>query len=129
VKLEEQTVGTAGIAPLEWIFNKGPFPAPGSCTTVNKICGNTGGEWPMEGDPPDLQLRFESRSSPSYRLVVDMGDLNGATILQATGQSGVPFDSHYGDFIYRWLANTPLPLPWSREAVDAAQAQTLTLRP
>ena len=129
ITFREQTLGTSGIAPLEWAFNKGPYAAPGSCTTVNKICGRIAGEWPMEGDSPDLQARFAAGSSPSYRLVVDMSDLDAATILQTTGQSGVPFDGHYGDFIARWLSNTPLLLPWSDDAVDDAARQTLTLEP
>jgi acyl-homoserine lactone acylase PvdQ len=58
-----------------------------------------------------------------------MSDLDSATILQTTGQSGVPFDGHYGDFIARWLSNTPLLLPWSDDAVDDAARQTLTLEP
>jgi penicillin amidase len=127
VTFQEQTLGTAGIGPLEWIFNKGPFPAPGSCTTVNKVCGRIADDWPMEGDKPDLQARFAASSSPSYRLVVDMSNLDGATIIQATGQSGLPFDSHYGDYIARWLTNSPIPLPWTKDAVEAAQVQVLTL--
>lgn len=129
VTFQEQTLGTSGIGPLEWIFNKGPYAAPGSCTTVNKICGWIAGEWPMDGDGPDLQRRFSAGSSPSYRLAVDMSDLDGATILQTTGQSGLPFDSHYGDFIQRWLTNSPLPLPWTKSAVDASTVQVLTLQP
>ena len=77
----------------------------------------------------DLQSRFAAASSPSYRLVVDMGDLDAATIIQTTGESGVPFDSHYGDFIGRWLANVPLPLPWTDSSVNGAAKQTLTLNP
>jgi len=130
VTFQEQTLGTSGIGPLEWIFNRGPVGAPGSCTTVNKICGWIGDDWPAAADDrPDLQLRFRAGSSPSYRLVIDMADLDGATILQTTGQSGVPFDGHYGDFISRWLDNSPLPLPWTRSEVDAAATQTLTLQP
>jgi penicillin amidase len=129
VTFQEQTLGTAGIGPLEWIFNKGPYPAPGSCTTVNKVCGWTADEWPAEAGSSDLQHRFAAGSSPSYRLVIDMSHLDQATILNTTGQSGLPFDGHYGDFIERWLSNQPLPLPWSTDAVNASQKQVLTLNP
>ncbi len=129
VTFQEQTLGTSGIGPLEWIFNKGPYAAPGSCTTVAKICGSIAYDWPVGDETGILQRRFAAASSPSYRLVVDMKDLNGATIIQTTGQSGVPFDAHYGDFIERWLANEPFPLPWTTDAVDAARTQTLTLSP
>ncbi len=126
---QEQTLGTTGIGPLEWIFNKGPYPAPGSCTTVAKICGSIADDWPIGDEKGDLQARFSAASSPSYRLVVDMKNPDGATIIQTTGQSGVPFDSHYGDFIERWLANDPLPFPWTTDAVNAATRQTLTFSP
>ena len=129
VTFQEQTLGTSGIGPLEWIFNKGPYAAPGSCTTVAKICGSIADDWPTGDEPADLQARFAAGSSPSYRLVVDMKNLDAATIIQTTGQSGVPFDAHYGDFIERWLANDPLPFPWTSDAVNAATKQTLTLSP
>jgi len=126
---QEQTLGTSGIGPLEWIFNRGPYPAPGSCTTVFKVCGDIANDWPIGGATSDLQTRFAAASSPSYRLVVDLKNLDQATIIQTTGQSGVPFDSHYGDFIERWLTNDPLPLPWTDNAINATTKQTLTLSP
>jgi acyl-homoserine lactone acylase PvdQ len=58
-----------------------------------------------------------------------MSKLDDATVIQTTGQSGVPFDSHYGDYIQRWLDNLPLALPFSAAAVDAAKVQVLTLQP
>ncbi len=129
VTFEEQTLGTSGIGPLEAIFNRGPYPAPGTCTVVDKICGPTSNEWPQGNAPADLRHMFAATSAPSYRLVVDISDLDGATILQATGQSGEPFDAHYGDYVQRWLDNDPLPFPWSGQAVDAAARQALTLDP
>ncbi len=129
VTFQEQTLGTSGIGPLEAIFNQGPFAAPGSCTTVDKICGSISNEWPQGGAPADLQHMFAASSAPSYRLAIDMSNLDGATILQATGQSGQPFDTHYGDFIQRWLANEPLPFLWTQGAIDASAYQVLTLTP
>jgi penicillin amidase len=129
VTFAEQTLGTSGIGPLEAIFNRGPYPAPGTCTVVDKICGPTSDEWPQGDAPANLQHMFAATSAPSYRLVIDMSNLDGATILQATGQSGEPFDVLYGDYIQRWLDNDPLPLPWSTTAVDAATTETLTLTP
>jgi len=126
---QEQTLGTAGIGPLEWIFNKGPYAAPGSCTTVNKVCGDIATDWPVGTEKSDLQTRFSAASSPSYRLVIDMKNIDDATIIDTTGQSGVPFDSHYGDFIQPWLSNSPFPFPFTDRAVDTAVKQTLTLDP
>jgi penicillin amidase len=129
VTFDEQTLGESGVAPIELLFDKGSYPAPGSCTTVDKICGSISGEYPPAGQPADLQKVFAASSSPSYRLVIDMGNLDGATIIQTTGQSGLPFDAHYGDFIDRWLNNQPLNLAFSEDNVNAAARQTLTLTP
>jgi penicillin amidase len=129
VTFAEQTLGTSGIGPLEAIFNRGSYPAPGTCTVVDKICGPTSNEWPQGDAPANLLHMFAATSAPSYRLVIDMSNLDGATILQATGQSGEPFDVFYGDYIQRWLDNDPLPLPWSTTAVDAPTAEALTLTP
>jgi penicillin amidase len=129
VRFDEVTLGESGIGPLEALFDKGPYPAPGSCTTVDKVCGSIAQSWPQGSDPANLQQMFAAGSSPSYRLAIDMSNLDGATIIQTTGQSGLPFDAHYGDFIDRWLSNSPLPLPWTSAKVDATTKQQLTLSP
>lgn len=129
VTFQEQTLGTSGIGPLEAIFNSGPYAAPGTCTVVDKICGSISDEWPQGDAPANLQHMFAASSAPSYRLAIDMSNLDGATILQATGQSGEPFDVFYGDYIQRWLDNRPLPLPFSADAVNAAARDVLTLDP
>jgi len=129
ITFEEQTLGSSGIAPLEWIFNKGAYAVPGSCTTVLKTCVDITEDWPAEGETPNLQQRFDTISGPSYRLAVDMSKLDEATIIQTTGQSGLPFDSHYGDYIQRWIDNQPFPLPFTADAVEASKAQVLTLEP
>jgi penicillin amidase len=85
------------------------------------------GRW--AADKPDLQTRFAASSSPSYRLVVDMKNIDSATIIDTTGQSGVPFDSHYGDFIQAWLSNSPFPLPFSNGAVDSVRQTDTDARP
>jgi acyl-homoserine lactone acylase PvdQ len=58
-----------------------------------------------------------------------MGDLDGATIVTTTGESGVPFDAHYGDLIAPYLAHQTVPLPFTAAAVQKAGTQTLTLKP
>ena len=49
--------------------------------------------------------------------------------MQTTGQSGVPFDAHYGDLIGDWLSDKDVPLPFTQAAVDRAGTQRLTLTP
>jgi penicillin amidase len=79
--------------------------------------------------PTGLIDTFEVTNGPSYREVFDMGDLDGGRIVQTTGNSGNPFDSHYGDLIDDWLNGRLLPLPFSGEAVTAATVSRLTLAP
>ena len=45
---------------------------------------------------------FDMTNLPSYRLAIDMRDLDGARIVITTGQSGNPFDRHYDDQIEPW---------------------------
>ena len=58
-----------------------------------------------------------------------MGNLDGARIIQTTGQSGNPLDRHYGDLIDDWLAGRTLPFPFTPTAVQRAATATLTLEP
>ena len=66
---------------------------------------------------------------PSYRLLVDLADLDGARIVITTGQSGHPFAPHYNDQIDAWRNGDTLPLPFTRDAIAAATVSTLTLSP
>jgi penicillin amidase len=72
---------------------------------------------------------FAVTNGPSYRLTIDMSDLESARIVQTTGQSGNPFDKHYSDLVDRWLRGDSLPLPFSRSAVENGEASRLTLEP
>ena len=58
-----------------------------------------------------------------------MADPDGARIVQTTGQSGNPFDSHYGDLIDEWAGGQTVPLPFTEQAVEASLAKRLTLVP
>ena len=46
-----------------------------------------------------------------------------------TGQSGNPFDSHYGDLIPLWAIGESVALPFSASNVAASAVETLTLSP
>jgi acyl-homoserine lactone acylase PvdQ len=54
---------------------------------------------------------------------------DGARIVQSTGQSGNPFDSHYGDLIDEWADGRNVPLYFSQHAIEATLAKQLTLIP
>jgi penicillin amidase len=129
----EGTLGSSGIGPLEWYFNDGPHAVPGAAGAINNTYYRFSRAYadPLDPgvEPVDADRVFEVTNLPSYRLVIDMSDLDGARIVTTTGQSGNPFDRHYNDLIGPWKNGASVPLPFTTEAVDAAAAQSLVLRP
>lgn len=133
VTFEEQTLGTSGIGPLEWYYNSGPHQAAGAAGAVNNTNYDFSAGYPDPRDPSyepaGLRGAFAVASGPSLRFDIDMGDLDGARIIQTTGQSGNPFDRHYGDFIVPWLEGQQVPLPFSSGAVSGSTTSVLMLLP
>ena len=132
-RFEEQTLGTSGIGPLEWYFDKGPYPAAGAAGAVNNTYYRPSRAYADPADPDyepvGIDGVFSVTNLPSYRLSIDMADLDGAQIVQTTGQSGNPFDRHYGDLIDEWLAGTAVPLAFSPAAIADARVELLQLVP
>ncbi len=130
----EVTLGESGIGPLEWYFDKGPYPVAGAAGTVDA----TYYQFSVAYDDPydstvkaktDLRSIFEMTNMPSYRFDIDLGNLDGARIITTTGQAGNPTDAHYGDLIDDWLAGRQVPLAFSGGAIQKAAVATLTLVP
>ena len=131
---KEATIGTgSGIGPLEWYFNQGPVAVPGAAGAVNNSYYRLSRAYPDPTDPEfeplGIDQLFTVTNLPSYRLLVDLSDLDGAQIVITTGQSGHPFAPHYHDQIDAWRNGATLPLPFTRDAVAAATVATLTLTP
>ncbi len=115
LSFRNQTLGRSGIAPIERLFNRGPFAVDGASSAVNNI-GNAG-------------PGFEATSLPSWRMVVDMADFTRAVAIHTTGQSGHAFHPHYDDMIPRWREGQYNPLLWTRDQVEAERAARLVLTP
>lgn len=129
----EATLGLSGIGPLEWYFNDGPHPVPGTAGAINNTFHRFTRAYP-DPDEPEATLAgidgvFEMTHMPSYRLTIDMRDLDGAQVVITTGQSGNPFDRHYNDQIDPWRTGRTVPLPFTQDAIQAAAVSTLTLTP
>ena len=80
------TLGESGIAPLEWYFDKGPYPVAGAAGAVDATYYQFSVAYDDPYDStvkatPDLQSIFEMTNMPSYRLDVDMGELDQARIV------------------------------------------------
>ncbi len=100
LELTNATFGSSGIAPLEALFNRGPFDAAGGEGIVNATGWN-----PAEGYGVDWV--------PSMRMVVDLDNLDDSRWVQLTGQSGHVFDPHYTDQVEAWANGDTYPWPFS----------------
>lgn len=130
----EPTLGSSGIGPLEAYFNAGPVSVPGTADAVNNSDVSFRDWYPDPDEegavPGSLGDAFRVANHPSYRLAIEMapGTLDAARIVISTGQSGNPGNRHVRDLVGAWLTGRTVPLPFSREAVEAREASRLVLR-
>lgn len=84
---------------LAWILdlNRGPFPRPGDGMTVNLAAFA-------------LTEPFEVMGGPSYRQIVDLGNMDGSRWIIAGGVSGDPRSPHYADQAGQWLRGEYRPM-------------------
>src|SRR5690606_2900160 len=116
ITLRSDTLGSSGIAPIEALFNRGPYPVGGGASVVNA----TG--W-------KLGESYATTTVPSMRMVVDLADFDDSSWNHLTGASGHAFHPHYVDQTEDWAAGIQTPWAFSPEAVDAATVDTLVLTP
>ena len=92
-----QTLGLSGIAPIEALFNRGPYRASGSDSVVNA----TG--WSAK-DP------YQVVGLPSMRMIVDLQNIDQSLSINTTGQSGHAYSQHYVDMadLYRKIQYHPM---------------------
>ncbi|NUR90116.1 MAG: penicillin acylase family protein [Nonomuraea sp.] len=107
--LTNGSLGTSGIAPIEALFNRGPFAVPGSKDAVDATGWNA-------------QQGFGVTAVPSMRMVVDLADLSKSRWINLTGASGHAFDAHYWDQSPLWTKGELAPM-------HAAPENTLVLTP
>jgi penicillin amidase len=114
--LVDPAFGTSGIAPVEWLFNRGPYPAGGG---GNIVLANS---WDAADDD------YVLTNIPTFRMVVDFGDLDSSRWVNQSGQSGHPGHPHYDDQVAAWQTNDAPPMAWSDEAIRGEAEHTLVLR-
>ncbi|RRV28034.1 penicillin acylase family protein [Pseudomonas sp. o96-267] len=103
--------------PLAWLLNVGPLAAPGGHETPNNLSHKVGpAPWPVV-------------YGPSTRRLVDLGDADKALGGIPVGQSGVPFDAHYGDQATAHVTGEYQPQHLSDDDVKANSQATLQLLP
>src|SRR5699024_760579 len=112
--LTHETFGTSGIAPIEALFNRGPYPTGGGSGVVNAA------GW-------DLDQSYATESVPSMRMVINLDDWDKSTWQNLTGASGHAFHTHYVDQAEDWAEGNHYPWFYSAEIIGDAAENTLTL--
>ena len=85
--------------------DRAPCPGPPGPSTTPTSGSRRAYPDPTDPDyvPVGIDHVFDMTNMPSYRLTIDMRDLDGARLIITTGQSGNPFDRHYNDQIEPWI--------------------------
>jgi len=104
-------------APLDRVFNLGPFPWGGDTNTVGQA-------FAPPSDPTTNPL-----SIASLRMVVDVGNWEESRFALPGGQSGNPLSPHYDDLLPLWQRGEGAPIAWSPEEVARVARSTLHLVP
>ncbi|WP_022900621.1 penicillin acylase family protein [Humibacter albus] len=116
LEVTNQSFGVSGIAPIEALFNRGPYKLGGSSSVVDAV------GW-------DASVGYAVNWVPSMRQVVDLADFDRSSWINLTGDSGHAFNPHYMDQLPLWQQNRTRPWPFTPKAVTKATRDTLTLRP
>jgi penicillin amidase len=103
--------------PLARIFNRGPVPIGGDCTTVSQAAYTPRQGYQLVG------------WTASFRVIADLGDFNNSLAVMPTGQSGHPGSRHYADMTELWQRGEYHPMPWDRADVEAVARARLLLEP
>jgi len=104
-------------APLDRVFNLGPFPWGGDACTVGQAA---------------VDLACPTTSSfgvATLRMVIDVGKWEKSRFVLPSGQSGNPLSPHYADQHVLWRCGEGIPIAWAPETVDKAVRATLRLVP
>ncbi|HEX2253953.1 MAG TPA: penicillin acylase family protein [Thermoanaerobaculia bacterium] len=99
------------------LYDRGPFPTPGSDTTVAAF----GARW-RDGV-------LDVVHGPSMRWVTDLAHPDATVLVLPAGQAGHPLDDHYDDQTATYLAGRTFPFPWSGEGIDEVTVSRLRLVP
>ena len=117
ITLTSGTFGESGIAPIEALFNRGPFPVGGGSSVVDA----TG--WTLGSGS------FATTTVPSMRMTIDLADLDASRWNHLTGTSGHAFHPNYYDQFDAWQHQRQTPWLFTRERVEAFAVDTLVLTP
>ncbi len=110
------TLGKSGIGLIERIFNRGPLPVGGGFQQVFST------DWKPNAP-------FDVYAISSMRQVIDLSNLSGSVVINATGQSGHAGNRHYDDQIDSWSKVRYHPTWWDEAALVSSRPDRLVLNP
>ena len=113
--LRNQSLGSED-SPAAVLFNRGGYELSGGPSVINAST------W-------DARDGYQATDVPSMRMVIPLDNLDGSRWINLTGSSGHAYDDHYVDQTPLWVDGRTRPWVFSREAVESAGEQVLTLRP
>jgi len=102
--------------PLDQVFNRGPVPIGGDTDTPCQTAF-------LPNEPYDNKAW-----APSFRQIVDLGDLSRSVIIIPPGQSGHLASPHYDDLLEPWVKGEYHPMLWTREEIEREAEGTLILK-
>jgi penicillin amidase len=111
------------------MFNRGPYGVDGGTAAVNATSTGSNFRKAYSDPPGKLAAIFAERGTPSLRQIVDLADLNSSRFIHTTGESGLPTNPHYDDFIEKWQNIQYVPMWWDITDIKANAEGTLTLTP
>ncbi len=77
----------------------------------------------------DYTKPYNQTSGQSFRGLMNLADFDASLMTNTVGQSGQPFNKHYGDNIDDWNGGRWHPFLFSAAAVDKNKEDVLTLAP
>jgi penicillin amidase len=111
-----QTLGRSGVAPVEWIFNRGPYHTDSGLNQVNRHA--------VRLYEPD-QVVYAG----ALRMIHDVSDWSLGLYAATSGQSGHIRSPHYDDAIEDWVEGRYSSRPWTEAEVKAIRGPRMTLTP
>jgi penicillin G amidase len=106
VRLQNLTLGSSGIKPVEDLFNRGDYQVGGGPAVVNAMAY-------------DDRTGYAVTDGPTMRMLIDLGDLDASRWVNQSGVSGHAFNRHYDDQTELWASQQLWPFVSSRAAVEA----------
>jgi penicillin amidase len=113
---QNQTLGKSGIAPIEMLFNRGPYLTSGGPSIINATGWNA-------------SKGFEVTSLPSLRMIVDLDNMRNSITVHPTGQSGHAYHPNYIDMVDLWRNIQYYPMFWDEQEITSNAVDHLILMP